>query len=210
MTVTNITGQVHEIGRHLATTERDGQTAWVATITRTYPTTVEDLWEALTSPERLDRWFARVTGELREGGRYAIEGNADGTIERCEPPHGFSATWEFGGQTSWIEVAVEEVADAARFTLVHTAHVPDEFWQQYGPGATGVGWDLSLLGLGLHLQNPAWARPQEDTFTLDGEGRAFTEASSRLWVEAAIAAGEPEEAARAAGERTTAFYTGSA
>ena len=33
--------------------------------------------------------------------------------------------------------------------LEHTAVVPEERWDQYGPGAVGVGWDQGLLGLAL-------------------------------------------------------------
>lgn len=210
MTTTSYTDHVERVERRLQEVDRDGAPAKVATIARTYPTTVEDLWEAVTTAERLERWFATVDGDLRLGGRYSVVGNAEGTVETCQPPHRFTATWEFGGQTSWIEVQVDEDPDGARFTLVHTAHVPDEFWQQYGPGATGVGWDLALLGLVLHLEHPDFARPDPESFTTAGEGKAFVEAASAAWGEAAVAAGEPEEAARAAAQRTTAFYTGTA
>jgi uncharacterized protein YndB with AHSA1/START domain len=56
-----------------------------------------------TNPERIPRWFLPVSGELKEGGRYQLEGNAGGTITRCDPPHGFDATWEMGSDMSWIE-----------------------------------------------------------------------------------------------------------
>src|ERR687895_2855880 len=67
------------------------------TISRVYDTPPEDLWDACTNPERLPRWFLPVSGDLRPGGRYELQGNASGTIERCEPPHGLAATWEYGG-----------------------------------------------------------------------------------------------------------------
>ena len=35
---------------------------------RTYATTCEDLWSAVTEPERLARWFAPVSGDLAVGG----------------------------------------------------------------------------------------------------------------------------------------------
>ncbi len=99
------------------------------------------------------RWFAPVEGDLRLGGRYQVEGNAGGTIERCEAPHLFEATWEFGGGVSWVLVTIAgEGADAARLTLEHRGEVPDEFWTQFGPGATGVGWDLGFFGLAAYLE----------------------------------------------------------
>ncbi len=76
-------------------------------IARVYDTTVEDLWDACTNPERLPRWFLPVSGDLKLGGTYAFEGNASGTIEHCEPPHAVNVTWEFGGNTSWVELRLE-------------------------------------------------------------------------------------------------------
>jgi uncharacterized protein YndB with AHSA1/START domain len=33
-----------------------------------YDTDIDDLWEACTEPERLARWIAEVSGDLRVGG----------------------------------------------------------------------------------------------------------------------------------------------
>ena len=41
-------------------------------VTRTYDTTAEDLWEALTDPVRLPRWFLPVSGDLRLGAGEAL------------------------------------------------------------------------------------------------------------------------------------------
>ena len=53
---------------------------------RSYDTDIDDLWEAITNAERIPRWFLPITGELRLGGRYQLQGNAGGTITACEPP----------------------------------------------------------------------------------------------------------------------------
>ena len=187
----------------------------VQTVAQTYATSVEDLWEAVTSAERLPRWFMPVSGDLREGGTYQLEGNAGGTIESCTPPSAFRATWEFGGQVSWISVSVRPDGDGARLELEHTAVIDpsnrqqQEFWEQYGPGATGVGWDLGFVGLGKHLASGASVDPKEsEAWSMSPEGAAFIGECSRLWGEANIAGGTPREAAEAAAARTTAFYTG--
>src|SRR6266566_8874005 len=136
--------------------------ARTVTISRTYAGSIEDVWDACTNPERIPRWFLPVSGELRVGGRYQLEGNASGTIERCDPPRSFAATWEYGGEVTWIEVRVEPEEDGrTRFTLEHIAHVDNARWLQYGPGAVGVGWDLALIGLGLHLATGAANDPAE-------------------------------------------------
>ena len=99
----------------------------VVTVGRTYPSPVEDVWDACTNPERIPRWFLPVSGELTLGGHYQLEGNASGTIESCDPPHSFTATWEYGGEVSWIEVRFTPLDDGStRFELDHIAHVDDE------------------------------------------------------------------------------------
>lgn len=181
----------------------------VQRISRVYATTVDDLWDAVTNPERLPRWFAPVHGDLQLGGRYQVEGNAGGTIERCEAPHLFEATWEFGGGTSWVLVTVvAEGADAVRLTLEHRGEVPDEFWTQYGPGATGVGWDLGFAGLAAYLGSGRAIPLEQTDWMTSGEGRAFIAGSSRRWADVAIGAGVPDADARAAEAATTAFFSG--
>jgi hypothetical protein len=111
---------------------------------------------------------------------------------------------------SWIEVRLEpEGDDRTRFTLEHVAHIDDERALQYGPGAVGVGWDLALAGLGLHLATGAANDPAESAaWMASPEGVEFITRSSRGWADASIAAGTDATEARAAEERTTAFYTG--
>jgi uncharacterized protein YndB with AHSA1/START domain len=184
--------------------------AWTTTISRTYDAGVEELWDACTNPERIPRWFLPVSGELRLGGRYQLEGNAGGTIERCDPPHGFAATWEYGGDVSGIEVRlVPEAEGRTRLELDHVAHVDDARWTEFGPGATGVGWELGLMGLGLHLAGGQAVDSEEvAAWSASDEGRKFMTRSSQGWRDASIAAGTDPEAAEAAATRTTAAYTG--
>lgn len=61
--------------------------ARVAVLTRTYDTSVEDLWDACTNPERLARWYTTVTGELRLGGRFEQTNMGGGVIAVCDAPH---------------------------------------------------------------------------------------------------------------------------
>lgn len=204
-------GQLDAVERGLTVTERDDAATTVATLSQVYPTTVADVWDACTSAERLPRWFGPVSGDLELGGRYQVEGNAGGTVEACDPPSTFRVSWEFGGNVSWVTVRVDPVGeDAARLTLEHTAteSLPNEFWQTYGPGATGVGWDLALLGLALHLATGAAKPPEGSEWEQSEDARAFIAGSSRRWADAAVAAGTPEQEARTAERNTTAFYTG--
>jgi uncharacterized protein YndB with AHSA1/START domain len=180
-------------------------------ITRTNGAGVEEVWDACTNPERVPRWFLPVTGDLRPGGRYQLKGNAGGTIERCEPPQMLAATWEYGESVSWIELRLTDSGSGqTTLQLTHIAPVEDGgHWAQFGPGATGVGWDLALMGLGRHLSSGERLDPDRAAaWSASEEGREFISLCSRQWGEAAIAAGEPADAARAAAGRTTAFYLG--
>ncbi|MFJ8938572.1 SRPBCC family protein [Streptomyces sp. NPDC102365] len=205
-----VSHQINAVRRTVGSRVIEVGEAHVVTVSQTYDTTVEDLWEACTDPERIPRWFLPVTGELRPGGRYQLEGNAGGTVERCDPPKGFTATWEFGGNVSWIELRLTPVADGGtRFELDHIAPDDDEKWQQFGPGAVGVGWDMALIGLTLHLSSGAAVDPQEAMAWFGTEeGLRFVRLSSEGWYAAAVAGGEAEEVARGRADRTTAAYTG--
>jgi uncharacterized protein YndB with AHSA1/START domain len=190
--------------------EHEGSPARAVVAARTYETTVEDLWDALTNKERIPRWFLPVSGELRLGGRYQLQGNAGGTITRCDPPRALGLTWEFGGQTTWLDVRLEPTADGrTHFELEHITHVPDPHWDQFGPGAVGVGWDMALLGLARHLATGTAVDPRAAMAWFGSEdGKAFVRQSSVDWGRAHIASGADETVARAAAERTTAAYTG--
>ena len=196
------------VERSVSSLEHEGRPARGVTLSRGYATTVEDLWDAVTNPERIPRWFLPVSGELEPGGRYQLEGNAGGLITACQPPSNLALTWEFGEDLSWVEVGFSgDGTGRARLTLTHTAHL-SEHWDEFGPGAVGVGWELGLLGLALHLAQPAAPKPDEAAFAASPQGMAFITGSSEAWGQAAVAAGADPDAARAAAGRTTAFYTG--
>ena len=202
--------QISEVRREVGSKVLAAGEARVITISQAYEGSLDDVWDACTNPERIARWFLPVTGDLRLGGRYQLEGNAGGTIERCDPPRSFAATWEFGGQESWIEVSLAEQPDGRiRLELEHVAHVTAELWAQFGPGAVGVGWDMTVLGLARHLSgDEPNGRELAATWLASDEAHQFIALSSELWCEASIAAGTPATEALAAAERVVAAYTG--
>ena len=204
----DVEGHLAAVERSVASFERDGRPACSVTLGRGFPVPLEDLWDAVTNSERIPQWFLPVTGELTLGGRYQLQGNAGGVVTACEPPSRYAVTWEFAADTSWVEVRCSSNgASAARLELAHTMlHSPN--WDQYGPGATGVGWELGLLGLALHLERPAEPKLDEEELAASREGKALIEGSAHAWGEAGIASGEAPHPARTAARRTAAFYTG--
>jgi uncharacterized protein YndB with AHSA1/START domain len=208
----DIKQQVSDVRRTVGSRVIEAGEANVVTLSQSYDADIGDVWDACTNPERIPRWFLPVSGELRLGGRYQLEGNAGGTIERCDPPTSFSATWEFGGGVTWIEVTLtSEPGGRTRLELAHIGMAGDEHWQQFGPGAVGVGWDMGLLGLAGHLGSGAAVDPADaPAWMASDDGKLFMTQASERWCEAHIAAGEAEEDARAAAGRTLAAYTGTA
>ena len=191
----------------------DGQAVRVVVATRLYATDREDLWNALTDGERIPRWFLPVSGQLKPGGRYQLEGNAEGSVLRCDPPETLEVSWEFGGNVSWVHVRLAQGEGGTRLTLEHLIpkdEASEEHWKQYGPGAGGVGWDLSFFGLALHLDSGGQAidRDESNAWLGSDSGKAFMRTSSDLWQEAHVKAGEDPGVAEAMARRTASFYTG--
>lgn len=199
------------ISRRVETLERDGQPAKAVIATRRYDTDAADLWDALVTPDRLRRWFAPVTGELRLGGHYQVEGNASGTVTACEPPRHLALTWEFAGAVSWVEVKLTPDGEGTALELSHVAPL-NPHWDQFGPGAVGVGWELGLLGLAEHLKRPGDDVRAEGVggWETSPEARSFVRNAAEGWGEADIAGGEAPEQARARAEATRRFYSGEA
>src|SRR5262245_1522823 len=205
----DVTRVVGAVTREIRNATHDGIPARVLVASRRYDTTVEDLWNALTDPERISRWFLPVSGELRLGGKYQFEGNASGEITACEPPRHFSLTWGLHGQLSWLDVKVAAgPGGSSVLVLEHTAHVPDDLWKQFGPGAVGVGWDQAFLGLDRHLANPGATRDHSAALAwlASKEGQHFVHSTSDAWGEASVAAGTDAASAREAAARTAGFY----
>lgn len=216
--MTDVDAQITAVSRSVGTASTDDGELRVQTLSQTYPSSIEDVWEATTTPERIARWFLPLEGDLREGGRYQLVGNAGGRVEQCRPPQGdaagFRVTWEYGGGVSWLEVTLASLGpDRTRLELRHLARVsdlPEGFWEMYGPGATGVGWDQALLGLALYLDDAraAITPDQAEAWMLSDEGKQFARAASDAWGAAQIADGGDPDAAAAATHATYLFYTG--
>ncbi|MBN1238005.1 MAG: SRPBCC family protein [Gammaproteobacteria bacterium] len=198
------------VTREVTSREHEGAPARVVAASRAYDTNREDLWDALTNPERIPRWFLPVSGDLRLGGSYQLKGNASGEITGCEPPRHLALTWGMHGQVSWVTVDLSEQPDGRTLLrLEHIAHVPEEFWDQFGPGAVGVGWDEALLGLDQHLATESAVGPESaQAWLASEEGRSFVRRSSDAWRAASIESGTDPAAATAAADRTTSFYLG--
>ena len=189
-----------------------GEPARMVSGSATFETTLEDLWNAVSSPERISNWLLPISGELKLGAHYQLEGHASGKISRCEEPNAFDATWEYGDNVSWIRVRLDKQQNGARLTLEHIMSkdaASEDHWRKYGPGATGVGWDLSFLGLHQHITSKAPVPQSElNSWLSSDDGKNFIRECSTGWADAHTESGEEESIARNMAEATRKFYCG--
>jgi uncharacterized protein YndB with AHSA1/START domain len=185
--------------------------AYTVELRRRYDAEIGDVWDAITSPERLRRWLRPVTGNLRLGGTFELESGEHGEILQCEPPRLLKVSWLFGPDadawpgTSEVEVRLAPgTAGDTELELIHAAVIGEPSFPTYGPGAGGVGWDLALLTLARHLADGEFADHEE--FEKSPEGREFSRRSAAAWGDAHLAAGGEPEHVAAAVEATTKFY----
>lgn len=207
----DILDQINSVSRSLGTKTIPAGDGPTLIMQRTYDADIKDVWDALTSPERISRWFLPITGDLRLGGSYQLKGNASGDVLECEPPRRFKVTWVFGENVTEKDISEVEVRldadanNATRLVLEHAAVVPPEMWDQFGPGAGGVGWDLGLVALGWHLSGIEF---DVETWENGPEAKQATIRSAQAWGEASLAAGEDADKVAKQVAGTTAFYTG--
>jgi len=213
----DVSAQLGAVDRGIETKEVDGVLSYVQTLSQTYPSPIDDVWDAVTTAERIPRWFLPVSGDLRVGGHYQLEGNAGGEIRSCDPPSagsaGYSLTWGTGmGEPAIVHVRLTALdTSSTRFELVNIAAVdsiPDGFWEQFGPSATGLGWDSALLGLASYFGDGGISPEEGQAWLATDEGKSFLRASADAWARQHIASGAEPDAANAAATTTYRMYAG--
>jgi uncharacterized protein YndB with AHSA1/START domain len=185
--MTDITSLINDTHREIGERRIAGSEVRTVVLRRSYDAPIEDVWDACTDPDRLNRWFLPVTGELRVGGRYQLEGNAGGEIRHCEPPHLLTLTWLYGEHPA-SEVELRLSRGAAGDTLVELEHGFTDYGYLIG---VGVGWEPALYALDLHLHSKLPDGPAKEW--RGGEPPAEVEElinrSSQLWTVLVEAAG---------------------
>lgn len=188
--------QVHRSVAH----DADPDEVVRVTLRRTYPTDPADLWDALTRPERLARWFSPVGGDLRVGGTFQIENNAAGEVLACEPPTLLRTT--FGDASSIVTLTPAPAGEDTELTLDHS--VPLALAGSVaGALFAGPGWDEAFIGLWLHLVHPDADR--EATLDTD-QGRDWAHRVVLTWDDVADAAGAPADQLQAGRQAALAQF----
>ncbi|MFL5840761.1 MAG: SRPBCC family protein [Thermoleophilaceae bacterium] len=132
---------------------------------RRYEHPIDEVWEAITRPERLVDWLADAEVELTEGGAIKLtwlntdeHGNTavmTGRITRFEPPRVFEYEGDIHGRLRW---ELREDGDATVLKLTNWTPAPEEHRSK-----TAAGWDIHLDHLadalgGGSVDWPNWYR----------------------------------------------------
>jgi uncharacterized protein YndB with AHSA1/START domain len=210
--MTDMDDQITRTRRSVENFDHPAGAGRTVALRRTFDAPIDDVWSACTEPERMARWFMPVTGDLRVGGHYQLEGNAGGEILVCEPPHRLKVTWIFGevepDDLSEVEVLLSPVdGGGTLLELEHRATVDPDFWNRFGPGAVGIGWDLSMYGLAGYVAGTFVRDGSEEEMLATPEGRAFVERSGEAWRLAHEVSGADPDFAKSAAENTIEAYT---
>jgi uncharacterized protein YndB with AHSA1/START domain len=135
------------------------ETSGVVRVEDVYPTGIDDLWAACTTPERLARWMAEVSGDLREGGTvqavFASTWAGSGRIEVCDAPHHLLLTMRPGtDDETQIEAWLTEEGAQTRLVVEERGLPLDRL------SGHGAGWQAHLEDLERSLVDGADAHPE--------------------------------------------------
>jgi uncharacterized protein YndB with AHSA1/START domain len=132
-----------------------------------FDTGIDDLWGALTEPDRLAVWYGEVEGDLFEGGEFRVRitlgGPRIGRVEACEPPRRLLLAMRDPdprpGQPEKTVIEAQLVAEGAQTRLVwETRGMPVDLLPAYGAGIQIHVEHLAdyITGRELHIDDARW------------------------------------------------------
>jgi uncharacterized protein YndB with AHSA1/START domain len=123
-----------------------------------YATDIDDLWSALSEPERLKRWLAVVEGDTSIGGsfsaRFTSGWEGTGRVDLCEAPNRLVVTTFSDTDETVMEATLTPEGTGTRLVIEERGLPLDEY------AAHGSGWQAHIEDLALHLADKApsnWA-----------------------------------------------------
>lgn len=131
---------------------------------RTYDAPVEDVWSALTDPDRMARWFGRWSGDPASGAVEVLMSAEDDatpervTIDECDPPRRLAVTLASADGPWPLVVALTEQDWRTSLRFTHLLAEP------YNAGSVGPGWQFYLDRLGAVLDGAPVPDAWEDYY----------------------------------------------
>jgi uncharacterized protein YndB with AHSA1/START domain len=133
----------------------------IVRIEERYDSTIDDLWSALTDPDRLARWHGKVEGNLRPGGAFSVYVEADdvmsaGRVEACEPPRRLLVTTRETDESYQKGQGVPPFDEVIEVTLTTDGDQTILIAEVKGIplnvlAAYGVGWQIHAENLAAYL-----------------------------------------------------------
>lgn len=180
----DIAEQLIAIGRRVAQRSSKRGPTVVVSVDRRYRAATADVWAALTEPDRVRAWFLPLSGDLRAGGTYQLEGNSSGDILSCVPPEHLVLT--FGGPDSVVDLRLVSHGPEVLLELEHT--VPVEMaGSSAGALYVGPGWDSALMNLAGYLAGEVNSDPVAAASS--PQAQAFCVQSIEAWGAVVTASG---------------------
>jgi uncharacterized protein YndB with AHSA1/START domain len=141
-----------------------------AVLGRRFDAPIEKVWEAVTTPNRIDRYFLPVAIDT-DAGTYAFQGQASGKILACDAPTMVRVEWLPPDRDTADQVELRLSADgpdATWFELEH-ASIADVFHtdlsgEKFSPA---IGWEAPLHYLGEYLRGVLPDRPSMEWYVFD-------------------------------------------
>jgi uncharacterized protein YndB with AHSA1/START domain len=135
---------------------------------RTFTTDPHDLWDAITDPARLARWFATVVGDLSPGGAFTIvfddgsdpDRRTEGSVRTCQPPELLEIAWSIAGEPdSSVHVELRPSDDVREATVLVLDHRRLPTTSAAGHAA---GWHCYVEALERHVRGDTTEAPTWD------------------------------------------------
>lgn len=136
--------------RIIGTTQALDDARGMVRVEDVYDTDIDDLWEACTTPERLARWIAEVSGDVHVGATvqavFTSSWTGPARIEVCDAPHHLLLTLEPATDDE-TQLEAWLTAEGSRTRLVvEERGLPAGELHYYG-----AGWQVHLEDLGRAL-----------------------------------------------------------
>jgi len=122
--------------------QRSGQ--HVLVLTRQFKAPIEDVWAAVTEPDRLARWIGTWDGDPTTGSvqfRMLFEGDHPGetmAIRVCAPPHRLHVTSHVGDEVWLLDLDLTHADGITTLTLAQPGVTAEQ------ASDVGPGWDYYL------------------------------------------------------------------
>jgi uncharacterized protein YndB with AHSA1/START domain len=127
--------------------ESDGRA--VIHVEDVYPTDIDDMWSAISDPERLKRWLVTVEGDTVIGGTFTAHFTSGwegtGRVDICDAPHRLLVTTFGNPDTTVMEATLTPEGNGTRLVIEERGILLED------APFHGAGWQAHIEDLALYL-----------------------------------------------------------